>query len=188
MSRIKTKMRTKMKNNKIIWISALIAVLILGLIWADRSGYFDKGGEVIKTDTVFSTKTDTLWRDTIIVREKPVEKKVVEVRRDTVLTTGGDTLTLVTEHKTYQERLISEKDTADLEIYTTGIETSLDSLKMRLRTHTEVVTNTVEITKYIEKKRKFLDRFHFTPNVSAGYGIFTRKPDIYVGIGVGFEL
>ena len=40
-------MKTKMKNNKIIWISALIAVLIFGLIWADRSGYFDKGGEVI---------------------------------------------------------------------------------------------------------------------------------------------
>lgn len=181
-------MKTKMKNNKIIWISALIAVLILGLLWADRSGYFDKGGEVIKTDTVFSTKTDTLWRDTIIVREKPVEKKVVEVRRDTVFTPGGDTLTLVTEHKTYEERFISHKDTADVAVYTTGINTEVDSIALRLKTHTEIITNTVEITKYIEKKRKFLDRFYFAPNVSAGYGIFTRKPDIYVGIGVGFEL
>lgn len=181
-------MKTKMKNNNIIWVSALIAVLILGLIWADRSGYFDKGGEVIKTDTVFSTKTDTLWRDTIIVREQPVEKKVVEVRRDTVFTPGGDTLTLVTEHKTYEERFINHKDTADVAVYTTGINTEVDSIALRLKTHTEIITNTVEITKYIQKKRKFLDRFVVVPNVSAGYGIFTRKPDIYVGIGVGFEL
>lgn len=181
-------MKTKMKNNKIIWVSALLSVLIFALLWADRSGYFDKGGEVIKTDTVFSTKTDTLWRDTIIVREKPVEKKVVEVRRDTVFTPGGDTLTLVTEHKTYEERFISHKDTADVAVYTTGINTEVDSIAIKLKTYTEIITNTVEITKYIQKKRKFLDRFHFTPNVSAGYGIFTRKPDIYVGIGVGFEL
>ncbi len=181
-------MKTRMKNNKIIWISALVAVLIICLIWADRSGYFDKGGQCIKTDTIKTVEHDTLWLDTVIIKERPVEKKIVEVRRDTVFTPGGDTLTLVTEHKTYQERLISDKDTADIQVYTTGINTSLDSLKMRLKTHTEIITNTVEITKYIEKKKKFLDRFHFTPNVSAGYGIFTRKPDIYVGIGVGFEL
>lgn len=181
-------MKTKMKNNKIIWVSALIAVLIICLIWADRSGYFDKGGEVIKTDTVFYTKTDTLWRDTIIVREKPVEKKVVEERRDTVFTPGGDTLTLVTEHKTYEERFISHKDTADVEVYTTGINTEVDSIALRLKTHTEIITNTVEITKYIQKKRKFLDRFHFTPNVSAGYGLIHKDLDVYVGIGVGFEL
>ena len=117
-----------------------------------------------------------------------MEKKVVEVRRDTVFTPGGDTLTLVTEHNTYEERFIRQKDTADVAVYTTGINTEVDSIALKLKTHTEIVTNTVEITKYIEKKRKFLDRFHFTPNVSAGYGIFTRKPDIYVGIGVGFEL
>ena len=181
-------MKTKMKNNNIIWVSALIAVLILGLIWADSRGFFTKGGKVIGTDTVMVLKTDTLWRDTTIIKEKPVEKKVVEVRRDTVFTPGGDTLTLVTEHKTYEERFISQKDTADVAVYTTGINTEVDSIALRLKTHTEIVTNTVEITKYIEKKRKFLDRFHFTPNVSAGYGIFTRKPDIYVGIGVGFEL
>lgn len=182
------KMKTRMKNNTLIWISALAAVLILGLLWADRSGYFHKGGEVIKIDTVFSTKTDTLWRDTIIVREKPVEKKVVEVRRDTVFTPGGDTLTLVTEHKTYQERFVNQKDTADVAVYTTGINTEVDSIAIKLNTHTEIVTNTVEITKYVEKKRKLLDRFKIVPNVSAGYGIFTKKVDIYAGIGVGIEL
>lgn len=175
-------------KNKVIIASLIVSVVILGLIWADRSGYFDKGGEVIKIDTVFSTKTDTLWRDTIIVREKPVEKKVVEVRRDTVFTPGGDTLTLVTEHKTYEERFINHKDTADVAVYTTGINTEVDSIALRLKTHTEVITNTVEITKYIQKKRKFLDRFVIVPNVSAGYGLVNRNFDVYVGLGVGFEL
>ena len=150
--------------------------------------YFNKTGKVVSTDTVFVTKTDTLWRDTTIIKDKPVEKKVVEVRRDTVFTPGGDTLQLITEHKTYQERLLSGKDTADVQVYTTGINTSVDSLKMRFRTHTEVVTNTIEITKYIEKKRKFHERFHFSPNVSAGYCVFNRNLDVYVGFGVAYEL
>lgn len=175
-------------KNKLIWISALLAVLIFALLWADRSGYFDNGGQCIQTDTIKVTERDTVWLDTVIIKEKPVEKKIVEVRRDTVYLKNGDTLTLVTEHKTYQERLVSGKDTADIQVYTTGINTSLDSLKMRLKTHTEIVTNTVEITKYIEKKRKFLDRFVIVPNISVGYGIIGKKPDIYVGIGVGFEL
>ena len=50
------------------------------------------------------------------------------------------------------------------------------------------VTNTIEITKYIEKKRKFHERFHFSPNVSAGYGVFNKNFDVYVGFGVAYEL
>ena len=175
-----------MKSDKLHTILLLIAIAMMTMAFFNV--YFNKTGKVVSTDTVFVTKTDTLWRDTTIIKDKPVEKKVVEVRRDTVFTPGGDTLQLITEHKTYQERLLSGKDTADVQVYTTGINTSVDSLKMRFRTHTEVVTNTIEITKYIEKKRKFHERFHFSPNVSAGYGVFNRNLDVDVGFGVAYEL
>lgn len=177
-------MKTKMKNNNIIWISALIAVLIIGLIWADRSGYFDKGGEVIKTDTVMVS--DTLYlRDTVTVSH-PVPYVVTKVKTDTVYDHSGNEVQLITETKKYEENIIQDHDTATVKAQITGINAELDTISVVFNRRT--VTNIVEITKYIEKKRKFLDRFHFTPNVSAGYGIFTRKPDIYVGIGVGFEL
>ena len=177
-------MKTKMKNNNIIWISALIAVLFLGLIWADSRGFFTKGGQVIETDTVMVS--DTLYlRDTVTVSH-PVPYVVTKVKTDTVFTQAGDTLQLVTEIKKYEENIIQDHDTATVKTQITGINAQLDTISVVFNRRT--VTNTVEITKYIEKKRKFLDRFHFAPNVSAGYGIFTRKPDIYVGIGVGFEL
>lgn len=184
MSRIKTKMKTRMKNNKIIWVSALIAVLIIGLIWADSRGFFTKGGQVIETDTVMVS--DTLYlRDTVTVSH-PVPYVVTKVKTDTVYDHSGNEVQLITETKKYEENIIQDHDTATVKAQITGINAELDTISVVFNRRT--VTNTVEITKYIQKKRKFLDRFHFTPNVSAGYGIFTRKPDIYVGIGVGFEL
>lgn len=177
-------MKTRMKNNKIIWISALIAVLIIGLIWADSRGFFTKGGQVIRTDTVMVS--DTLYlRDTVTVSH-PVPYLVTKVKTDTVYDHSGNEVQLITETKKYEENIIQDNDTATVKAQITGINAELDTISVVFNRRT--VTNTVEITKYIEKKRKFLDRFHFTPNVSAGYGIFTRKPDIYVGIGVGFEL
>ena len=176
-----------LKNNTLIWISALLTVLIFGLIWADYRGLFNPPGQLIRTDTVMVSDTVTLWRDTTIVKEKPVEKKVVEIRRDTVYSKDGDTISLITEQKTYQERLLSDKDTADVEIYVTGIKTSLDSLKMRLRTHKEIVTNTIEITKVIQKKKTFFDRFHI--GIQAGYGYAFKSKELtpYVGIGGSFD-
>ena len=175
-------------KNKIIIASLIVSVVILGILWADSRGFFDPKEEVVKTDTVFSIKTDTLWRDTTIVKEKPVEKKVEVVKVDTVYTTGGDTLTLLTEKKTYSERFINHKDTADVAVYTTGINTEVDSVSVKLKTHTEIVTNTVEITKYIQKKRKFLDRFHLGIQAGYGYTFNSKELQPYVGLGVGFEL
>ena len=99
---------------------------------------------------------------------------------------NGDTLELVTESKKYEKSLISGKDTADLKVYVSGIEPSLDSLEMRLKTHTEV--NTVEITKYVQKKKTFKDRFHLGLQVGYGLGLQSRKFDSYVGFGVSFDL
>ena len=175
-----------LKNNTLIWISALLTVLIFGLIWADYRGLFNPPGQLIRTDTVMVSDTVTLWRDTTIVKEKPVEKKMVEIRRDTVYSKDGDTISLITEQKTYQERLLSDKDTADVEIYVTGIKTSLDSLKMRLRTHKEIVTNTIEITKIIQKKKTFWNRFHVGIGVGYGIGLKNKQFEPFVGVSLNY--
>lgn len=174
-----------MKNNTLVYISTIICIIILGIVYFIGN---QTPPEVVKIDTVFQTKTDTLWKDTTIYETKIKEKKVVEVKRDTVFTQGGDTLQLITEAKTFEKRLISDKDTADVEIHTTGINTSLDSLKMRLKTHKEIVTNTIEITKYVDKPKTVLDRFHFGLQVGLGYGLTQKKVDAYVGVGGSFDL
>jgi hypothetical protein len=91
---------------------------------------------------------------------------------------------LITELKEFEKRLIIEKDTADVKIYTSGIKTSLDSLKMRLKTHNEVVTNTIEVTKYVVKKK----RFHLTPQLGVGYGLTQKTFDAFFGVGIGIDI
>ena len=177
-----------MNSNTLIFISIAICFIILGFFYLDRSGYFDPMKEVIKTDTVFTTKTDTLWKDTTIVEKEIVPKIIVKTKIDTLFKENGETVQLITESKRFDKRLISNKDTADVQVYTSGINTSLDSLKMRFKTHREIVTNTVEVTKYVKERKRFIDRFHIQPQVGVGYGVFNKKIDAYVGVGIGFDL
>lgn len=177
-----------MKSNVLIFVSLVICFIILGFFYLDRNGYFKPRNEVVKTDTVFKTKTDTLWKDTLITETKLIPKYIVKTKTDTLFSKDGDTIQLVTESKRFDKRLISDKDTADLQVYTSGINTSLDSLKMRLKTHKEVITNTVEITKYVEKKKTFWNRFHIQPQVTGGYDIINKQWGITAGVGVGIDI
>lgn len=176
----------KMKD-RLHSILLVIAILLMTASWLVL--YCSKTEPNIeKVDTVFTTKTDTLWKDTTIIEKQIVPKIIEKVKTDTVFSENGDTIQLVTESKTYEKRLISDKDTADLKIYTTGINTALDSLKMRLRTHTEVVTNTVEVTKYVEKKKTVWDKISIGLQGGYGYGFQYKGFEPYVGVGVAVNL
>lgn len=177
-----------MNSNTLIFTSIAICFIILGFFYLDRSGYFDPMKEVINTDTVFTTKTDTLWKDTTIVEKEIVPKIIVKTKIDTLFKENGETVQLITESKRFDKTILSDKDTADVQVYTSGINTSLDSLKMRFKTHNKVITNTVEITKYIDKKKTFFDRFHIGVQAGYGYGFNYKGLEPYVGIGASFDL
>lgn len=177
-----------MKSNTLIFVSLAICFIILGFFYLDRSGYFDTRKEVINTDTVFTRKTDTLWKDTTIIEKEFVPKTIVKIKTDTLFKANGDTIQLITESKRFDKSIVSDKDTADVEIYTSGINTSLDSLKMRFKTHTDVITNTVEVTKYIQKKKTFWDRWHVGLQGGYGYTFKTKDLQPYVGVGISFDL
>lgn len=177
-----------MNSNTLIFISIAICFIILGFFYLDRSGYFDPIKEVINTDTMFNTKTDTLWKDTTIFEKELVPKIIVKTKIDTLFKENGETVQLITESKRFDKTILSDKDTADVQVYTSGINTSLDSLKMRLKTHNKVITNTVEITKYVEKKKTFWNRFHIGVQAGYGYGFNYKGLEPYVGIGASFDL
>lgn len=176
-----------MKNNDtFIWLSLWFAIVILGTLFFMRECQTPPNIE--KVDTVFTTKTDTIWKDTTITEKEFVPKIIVKTKVDTVYTQNGDTLQLVTEAKTFEKRLISDKDTADVEVFTTGINTSLDSLSLRLKTHHETVTETIEITKYIEKKKGKWSKFGIGVQVGYGLGIKTKEFEPFIGFGVSYNL
>ena len=171
-----------MNNKTLIYVILVFLSLciLIGMIWCVQN--YPK--EVIKTDTIekveFKWHTDS-FTDTIV---KPKYIKVL--KRDTVFKENGDTMELVRTQNTYQKSFVSEKDTAEVEIYVSGVETSLDSLKMRLNKHTEI--RTVEVTKYIDKKRTFFDRFGIGLQGGYGIGLKDREFQPYIGIGVNFNL
>lgn len=177
-----------MKSNTLIWACLFIIVVILSIFYIGNYNVRDFINNVHKTDTIITTKTDTLWKDTTIIEKEFVPKIIVKTKTDTLFKANGDTVQLITESKRFDKSIVSDKDTADVEIYTSGINTSLDSLKMSLKTHREIITKEIEITKYIKERKKFKDRFHISPQVGVGYGFINRKVDVYAGIGLSFDL
>lgn len=169
-----------MKNDKLHTVLLLIAIILMAISFLC---VYNRTPKVIeKTDTVKTVIHDTITRDTTIYEKQVVPKKVVETKRDTVFTPAGDSLLLVTEKKTFEKRLTMGLDTADVEVTTEGINTSLSELKMRLRLHQVNTQEVVEVTKYVEHKK-----LRITPQVGMGYGVFNKQCDLYIGLGLSYN-
>lgn len=167
-----------MKNDKLHTILLIIAIVMMVISFVCVC---NRQPKVIETrDTTIIR--DTVWKDTTIIEKQLVPKEVIKKKVDTVYTNLGDTLHLVTESKMFDKRFISSQDTCDLQIYTTGIKTSLDSLKWRLKTHRVNTTEVVTITKFVEHKK-----LRITPQVGMGYGVFNKQCDMYIGLGFSYN-
>lgn len=113
-------------------------------------------------DTVTVTKSDIVYKNTIVL--------------DTIYL--RDTIKLI-EQKIYQDTFST--------IFFHGIDAELDSIEYRIPTDT--VKFTIDNTVYVQEKDNFWkNRFVVTAGVYAGYGLITKNPDIYVGLGFGVRL
>ena len=168
-----------MKKSSLYLILAVASlVTAFSLYWG-----YHKQPEIKETrDTTIIR--DTIWKDTTVIEKQIVPKEVIKKKIDTLyLKDGKDTL-LVTESKMFDKRITTSQDTCDLQIYTTGINTSLDSLKWRLKTHNVNTTEIVEITKYVEKKK----RFGIGPTISFGYDPLRKEWGALIGVGININL
>lgn len=168
-----------MNNNKTLNILSVIAIIMMAISFVCL---YNRTPEVVeRRDTTIVTKTDTVI-DTFEVQKIKLVPKILEtVKHDTI---HSDTV-LTTERKYYEERFYLGKDTADISVMTTGINTSVDSIGIKLKTFRTYTTNTVEITKYVEKKKKW---FHIQPQATFGYDPLRKEWGAVVGIGVGIDL
>lgn len=172
-----------MKNsNTLIFVCFFIILAILGGFYFGKC-YFNE--KIEKIDTIITTKTDTLWKDTTIWKYKTVPKYINVIKRDTVYDKEQNPIELVTENKVYEDTIVCAKDTVAVTSYIRGINASQDSIKVWLKKSEITKTNTIEITKYVEKKRS---RIHIQPQIGVGYGFINKKVDVYGGIGVGIDI
>lgn len=119
---------------------------------------------------------DTIWKDTVIREPMPAETvdigKTVYLRIPYPEYLPGDTV-----HDSIEVPIPIVQKRYEDSLYTawvSGYEPALDSINLRLPTITETVTKTVV---------KPSPLITFGVQVGGGYGVFNRKPDVYVGIG-----
>jgi hypothetical protein len=168
-------------KNKWMFLTLLFLLLAATFIIGCEYGEMRSVGQEISPDTI--TVSDTIWNTDTFNVVKPIPKYITKLRTDTVFSEEGDTIQLVTENKTYQDTLICDKDTAELQIFTSGIKSNVDSINLKLRKSEIIKTNTVEKIKYIEKKKLF----RIQPQVTYGYDLINHQWGIIGGIGVGID-
>ena len=155
--------------NKNLVIAVLSLLLALSLIFQHL--YHSNRNSVensLKTDTITIIKNDTV---TVI---KPVVqyRYITQVITDTLYNTDSVLVPvrIPIESKTYQD--------STYRAVISGYRASLDTIQVYpIHTYTT-------ITNIITKQK----RFNIGVQAGVGYGCFTKKPDVYVGLGVSYRL
>ena len=92
------------------------------------------------------------------------------------------------QNKQYQDTFTCANDSIIIQNFISGINSNLDSTKVDWKRQETIITNTVEITKYIEKKRTFWNRLSIGPAVTAGYDPINKQFATTIGFGVFFDI
>jgi hypothetical protein len=125
-------------------------------------------GNSFKTDTVTITKIDTITVTKPVIQYRYITQVIIDTlySTDSVLAP----VRIPTERTTYQD--------STYRAVVSGYRASLDTIQVYpIHTYT-TITNTIT-------KQK---RFNIGVQAGVGYGICTKKPDVYVGLGVSYRL
>ena len=155
----------------LVIVTAAITALLLSP-WLSRERFQSRTptiDTVIDIDTF--TKIDTFnVPHTILVPSKTDTVYQERIHKDT---------TLQVTRKTYH----IDNDSVGAHVVVSGINPSVDTLSIWAKKRSYTVNRT--ITKTIPMKDT--KRFKIYPTIGVGYGVFGRKLDMYIGIGVTYS-
>ena len=159
--------------NKYKIATIILAIVSLALI---ATTIYYANNQQVKYETM--TKNDTIVIksiDTITIEKTNISYRDIIVL-DTVYI--KDT-TLIVEQKVFEDSIST--------IYISGVNPELDSIEYRLpRDTVQIFTEKIQTVK--EKDNFFKNRFVVTAGAFLGYGLISRKPDVYLGVGFGVRL
>lgn len=169
------------KPNKTAWyivLGCVILTLINVLVY--QCSKTEQPTETITTDTLLVQ--DTVFETDSFCYYQPVPKLEIINHWDT-LYTPQDSTPIPLKRVEYTDSVV--KDNGATVLYfasVSGYKASLDTLEFNVTypeiTNTEYVTNTIEKT--IQKPAP---RFSVGIQAGFGYGVFNKKPDLYIGLG-----
>lgn len=140
----------------------------------------------VETDTVFQERIDTIHLTHTVTRYRPQP-----TRTDTIFVTDAQTQE-VAQHikKTYEVDSLQIDTTSKphgMVIYHLLVRTDnndVDSIALRFNVDYPKIIQTQTITKTITKKK----HWNYGIQTGIGYGIFNRKPDLYIGVGLQYHI
>lgn len=140
----------------------------------------------VETDTVFQERIDTIHLTHTVTRYRPQP-----TRTDTIFVTDTQTQE-VAQHikKTYEVDSLQIDTTSTphgMVSYHLLVRTDnndVDSIALRFNVDYPKIIQTQTITKTITKKK----RWNYGIQTGIGYGIYNRKPDLYIGVGLQYHI
>lgn len=164
------------KNTIKIFILVIVTAAVTAILlspWLSRERFNSSTNTidtVIDVDTF--TKVDTVKiPNTILVPSKTDTIYQEKIQKDT---------TLQVTRKTYD----IDNDSVGAHVVVSGINPMLDTLSIWAKKTSYSVNKTIIKTIPMKDTK----RFKIYPTIGVGYGVFSRKPDMYIGIGFTYSL
>lgn len=164
------------KNTIKIFLLVIVTAAVTAILlspWLSRERFNSRTptvDTVIKRDTI--TKVDTFnVPHTILVPSKTDTVYQERIQKDT---------TLQVTRKTYD----IDNDSVGAHVVVSGVNPKVDSLSIWAKKTSYSVNRTVIKTIPMKDTK----RFKIYPTIGVGYGVFSKKPDMFIGIGVTYSL
>ena len=140
----------------------------------------------VETDTVFQERIDTIHLTHTVTRYRPQP-----TRTDTIFVTDTQTQE-VAQHikKTYEvdslhiDTTCTPPASVNYHLLVRTDNYDIDSIALRFNVDYPKITQTQTITKTVTKKK----HWNYGIQTGFGYGVYNRKPDLYIGVGVQYNM
>ena len=140
----------------------------------------------VETDTVFQERIDTIHITHTVTRYRPQQ-----TRTDTIFVTDAQTQE-VAQHikKTYEVDSLHIDTTCippasvNYHLLVRTDNYDVDSIALRFNVDYPKIIQTQTITKTVTRKK----RWNYGIQTGLGYGVYNRKPDLYIGLGIQYNI
>ena len=140
----------------------------------------------VETDTVFQERIDTIHITHTVTRYRPQP-----TRTDTIFVTDTQTQE-VAQHikKTYEVDSLHIDTTCippasvNYHLLVRTDNYDVDSIALRFNVDYPKIIQTQTITKTVTRKK----HWNYGIQTGFGYGVYNRKPDLYIGVGIQYNI
>ena len=140
----------------------------------------------VETDTVFQERIDTIHLTHTVTRYRPQP-----TRTDTIFITDTQTQE-VAQHikKTYEVDSLHIDTTCippasvNYHLLVRTDNYNVDSIALRFNVDYPKIIQTQTITKTVTRKK----HWNYGIQTGFGYGVYNRKPDLYIGVGIQYNM